>query len=157
MTSADVRARLTHALRLDLIGPQPDEPQIAETLPIPPSRWYLTGFLVPWNAPVAQKADEDQQDDFGLTAPGANAGDDDTGTDPPAARRSQFPSSIGVSVLVAPDTKELTVAARWGRLRACSAGRQAHGRVEADRTSRNSDGEGRRRTQRSNFKGPAQR
>jgi len=114
MTSADVRARLTHALRLDLIGPQPDEPQIAETLPIPPSRWYLTGFLVPWNAPVAQKADEDQQDDFGLTAPGANAGDDDTGTDPPAARRSQFPSSIGVSVLVAPETKELTVAARWG-------------------------------------------
>ena len=39
MTSADVRARLTHALRLDLIGPQPEEPQVAETLPIPPSRW----------------------------------------------------------------------------------------------------------------------
>lgn len=114
MTSADVRARLTHALRLDLIGPEPDEPQVAETLPIPPSRWYLTGFLVPWNAPAAQKADEDQQDDLGLTAPGANAGDDDTGTDPPAARRGQFPSSIGVSVLVAAETKELAVTARWG-------------------------------------------
>jgi len=114
MTSADVRARLTDALRLDLIGPQPDEPQVAETLPIPPSRWYLTGFLVPWNAPVAQKADEDEQGELEMAAAGGGAGEEDAGTDPPAARRGQFPSSIGVSVLVAPEAKELTVAARWG-------------------------------------------
>ena len=55
MTPADVRDRLTHALRLDLIGPDPGEPQISEILNIAPSRWYLTGFLVPWNAPVSQK------------------------------------------------------------------------------------------------------
>jgi hypothetical protein len=27
MTSADVRDRLVHAIRLDLIGPEPEEPQ----------------------------------------------------------------------------------------------------------------------------------
>ncbi len=59
MTPADVRTRLTHALRLDLIGPEPDEPQAPELLPVAPSRWYLTGFLVPWNAPAAQKEDQD--------------------------------------------------------------------------------------------------
>jgi prevent-host-death family protein len=32
MTPADVRDRLTHALRLDLIGPDPDEPQVPEIL-----------------------------------------------------------------------------------------------------------------------------
>jgi len=32
MTAADVRARLTHALRLDLIGPEPEEPQASEVL-----------------------------------------------------------------------------------------------------------------------------
>jgi hypothetical protein len=59
MTPAEVRDRLTHALRLDLIGPDPGEPQISEILAIPPSRWYLTGFLVPWNAPVSQKQDKE--------------------------------------------------------------------------------------------------
>ena len=32
MTRADVRDRLTRALRLDLIGPEPDQPQIDEIL-----------------------------------------------------------------------------------------------------------------------------
>ena len=50
MTSADVRAQLTQALRLDLIGPEPDEPQVSEVLSAPPSRWYLTGFLAPSSA-----------------------------------------------------------------------------------------------------------
>jgi hypothetical protein len=47
MTSADVRARITHALTLDLIGPEADEPQADEVLSAPPSRRYLTGFLAP--------------------------------------------------------------------------------------------------------------
>jgi hypothetical protein len=45
MTSADVRTRLVHALRLDLIGPEPEEEQVDEVLPAPPSRWYLTGLV----------------------------------------------------------------------------------------------------------------
>ena len=78
MTPADVRARLTHALRLDLIGPEPGELQEAELLRLPPSRWYLTGFLVPWNAPSAQKSDEDEQGELELAAAGAGADDDDS-------------------------------------------------------------------------------
>ena len=55
MTSADVRARLTHALRLDLIGPEADESQADELLPFLPSRFYLTGFLAPLNAPPRRR------------------------------------------------------------------------------------------------------
>jgi hypothetical protein len=58
MTASDVRDRLTHALRLDLIGPEPDQPQVDEILDRAPSRWYLTGFLAPSNAPASQKSDE---------------------------------------------------------------------------------------------------
>ena len=58
MTSADVRKRLTDALRLDLIGPEENLGSSEELLPEPPSRWYLTGFLVPLDAGEEQKADE---------------------------------------------------------------------------------------------------
>lgn len=102
MTSADIRSRLTQALRLDLIEPEPDEPQAAEILSIPPSRFYLTGFLAPWNAPAAQKADDDEQGELEMAAAGGGAEDEDSTAEPPAARRRQFPSSIGVSVLAPP-------------------------------------------------------
>ena len=87
MTSADVRARLTHALRLDLIGPEADEPQADELLPIPPSRFYLTGFLAPLNAPALQKADDDEQGELELAAASGGAEDDDSTPDPPTAQR----------------------------------------------------------------------
>lgn len=61
MASVDIRNELTRALRLDLIGPESDEPQASEILPIAPSRFYLTGFLAPLTAPAAQKADDDEQ------------------------------------------------------------------------------------------------
>ncbi len=114
MTSADVRARLTHALRLDLIGPEAGEPQATETLPIPPSRFYLTGFLAPLNAPAVQKTDDDEQGELELAAASGGAEDDDSMPDPPAAKRGQFPSSMGVSVLVPAGVATLKVLARWG-------------------------------------------
>ena len=50
--AAAVRSRLLDALRLDLVGPRPGEPghdaYTEEVLPVAPSRWYLTGFLVPY-------------------------------------------------------------------------------------------------------------
>ena len=114
MTSADVRARLSHALRLDLIGPEPGEPQETEVLAFPPSRWYLTGFLAPWSASASQKRDDDEQGELGY-GEAAPEGDEDRGTqEPPAARRGVFPSSIGISVLVPADAHELRVTARWG-------------------------------------------
>jgi hypothetical protein len=115
MTSADVRARLAHLLRLDLIGPDPGDPQVSEILAVPPSRWYLTGFLVPTEAPLAQKQDEDDaQGELGFGEPATAADEDDTREEPPAARRGHFPSSIGISVLVPAETTALRVTARWG-------------------------------------------
>ncbi len=70
MTSADVRARLAHALQLDLIGPRPEDPEVTEALSVPPSRWYLSGFLAPWAASAAQKQDSDDQGELELGEPG---------------------------------------------------------------------------------------
>jgi hypothetical protein len=135
MNSADVRSRLTHAVRLDLVGPDPDEPQVAETLAVPPSRWYLTGFLVPLAAPPSQKQDQDDaQGELGFGEPASAADEDNTNDDPPAARRGQFPSSIGISVLLPADATELRVTARWGDYTPREVG--ARPEVEWDRRER---------------------
>ncbi len=56
MESIEVRQRLVEPLLLDLVGPFPGSPLESETLPQTPSRWYLTGFLVPTRkAPVNQR------------------------------------------------------------------------------------------------------
>ena len=67
-TSREVRTDLVRALRLDLIGPDvahfPDDAQYErERLPMRPSRWYLTGFLVPRDA-----SEEDRSDETGVVA-----------------------------------------------------------------------------------------
>ena len=41
-------------------------------------------------------------------------GDDDAAPEPAAARRAFFPSSMGLSLLVPRDAKELRVTVRWG-------------------------------------------
>jgi len=45
------RNHLVGALQDDLVGPyvseEPDGPGADEVLKLPPSRWYLTGFLAP--------------------------------------------------------------------------------------------------------------
>src|ERR1017187_1676333 len=119
LKSVDVRGRLVEALRLDLIGPSDTLGDAQEVLPQSPSRWYLTGFLVPLDAAPEDKSDEtanDELDDAG--EPGG--GDDDDVPEKPAARARYFPSSIGVSVLVPASAKTLKVRASWGdyRLRA---------------------------------------
>lgn len=114
MNSSDVRARLTQALRLDLVGPEPDEPQIGEVLAVAPSRWYLTGFLAPWSAPAAQKQDDDDQGELEVTEATTQGDEDDTSAEPPPARRGHFPSSLGVSVLVPSGASSLRITARWG-------------------------------------------
>lgn len=45
--SAAVRAHLLDALHADLVGPFDGDPNSAEVLLRPPSRFYLTGFLAP--------------------------------------------------------------------------------------------------------------
>ena len=87
---------------------------MSEILPISPSRFYLTGFLAPLNAPAAQKADDDEQGELERAAAGAGADEDDSTAEAPAAKRGQFPSSMGISVLVPPGVETMNVSARWG-------------------------------------------
>ena len=114
MKPVDVRTRLVEALRLDLVGPDNGTDLEAELLPQAPSRWYLTGFLVPLEAGEEQRADETGEDDFALTGGEAEANDDDAPPEPAAARRAFFPSSIGLSLLVPNSTRSLRAVVHWG-------------------------------------------
>ncbi len=113
MTPVEVRRELVEALKMDLVGPENGSELEAEILPQAPSRWYLTGFLVPLEAGEDQKSDETGQDDID-SAGGDDGGDDETTPEPPAARRAFFPSSIGLSLLVAKATRTVKVEVHWG-------------------------------------------
>jgi len=116
MTSVQIRSEIVEALKLDLVGPDNDHPFANELLRDPPSRWYLSGFLVPTEAPIEQRSDETDTEelDFGDDT---GATDDASPPDRAAARRSVLPSSMGVSVLVDPSVKELRVIVQWGDYR----------------------------------------
>ena len=101
-----VRARLLAALEADLVGPfaagipgaVPAEVAASdETLTLPPSRWYLTGFLAPQGA-RAPEAD-DLESNGGELAAGSESQAEDAGAEEPEAKRSvRFPASMGLSV-----------------------------------------------------------
>lgn len=112
MTPAAVRDRLVEALRLDLVGPDNDHLFAHELLPDPPSRWYLTGFLVPRDAPEEQRHDIQSTEE--LDAAAGPDDDDGASTERGSARKSYFPSSLGLSVLVPPGVTTLEVEAVWG-------------------------------------------
>ena len=118
MTSVEVRQQLVDSLRIDLVGPDatrhlgtPDE-----VLPQAPSRWYLTGFLVPLEADDTQRVEETSADEMDEVSDTKGL-DDAVVPEPAAARLAYMPSSIGLSVLVAPTARHLRVTARWGDYR----------------------------------------
>jgi len=112
-TSESIRRELVESLRLDLIGPENNHAFANELLPAPPSRWYLTGYLVPTDAPIDQRADDTSTEE--IESGGDSEGlDDASPPDRGAARRSLLPSSMGLSVLVAPNTDFLDVTIHWG-------------------------------------------
>lgn len=115
-TPNDVRAQLIDALRLDLVGPRPGhsphDAYAQEALPIAPSKWYLTGFLIPYEAPVSQRSDDDadeQLDQVGRIVDG----DDDSPPEQASARKAYFPPSLGLSVLVSEEAAQLRVKVAW--------------------------------------------
>ena len=83
MEPVDVRTQLVEALRLDLVGPNNDSDLAGEVLPQSPSRWYLTGFLVPLEAGEAQRTDETADDTLDLLGDDADGTDDATAPEPP--------------------------------------------------------------------------
>ena len=75
MKSTDVRSQLIDALRLDLVGPMGSWGNPTETLPQAPSRWYLTGFLVPTEADESQRVDPTSNDELDQAAEPAGVDD----------------------------------------------------------------------------------
>jgi hypothetical protein len=135
ITSAEVRAELVRALRLDVVGPGPaDEAYAREALPQAPPRWYLTGFLVPYEADVEERQDpsSSEQLDLGLTG----SGDDEGTPEPASARKAFLPSSLGVSVLVPSTAKSLQVTVSWGDYHYVPAQEGADGGARWERVPR---------------------
>src|SRR3990170_8283949 len=114
MNSSDVRARLVEALKLDLVGPWAGHAFAEERLPgwVRPSNWYLTGFLIPSGSPPDKSADADEDDDFELVPESAGLAEEST-EERKAAKKGFFPSSMGLSFLVAAETREIEVRVRW--------------------------------------------
>ena len=109
-TGEAVRDHLTAALEADLIGPFAGEPDAPEVLQLPPSRWYLTGFL----APEAGRIVDDPTADDELPAGDDDEGDEGSDAEPLPKQRKIFPASIGLSVLLPPGAAgPLTATLRW--------------------------------------------
>ncbi len=68
MTSPDTRAKLLESLQLDLVGPWPEHPFEHELLPENPTRWYLTGYLVPEAAPVEHRRGAETEKEVGAAS-----------------------------------------------------------------------------------------
>jgi hypothetical protein len=117
-SSAEVRATIVTELRRDLYGPDSaDTAYHDEVLDTAPSRWYLTGFLVPKNAPLEQRqgSAETEGDLDGGDAGGTG---EDAGTpDRASRRRSWRPSTLGLTALLPRDARILTATVTWGDYR----------------------------------------
>jgi hypothetical protein len=128
--SVAVRSWIVETFRRDLVGPAPQDADLArERLNENPSRWYLTGFLAPAEDPSAlagaqtgeddpsaqeeMETDVDEPDDVGA---GGVAGDIEV-PEAPATKRRFLPSSIGLTVLLSPDVKEIEALVSWGDYR----------------------------------------
>lgn len=108
--SAAVREHIVRALHADLIGPfaldAPDDaPQAREELPLPPTRWYLTGFLVP-----ESDAEEEGPQDDEMDAGDAEDDEDSTTEKPDPTPKRRLPASLGISVLLPPGSASETIA-----------------------------------------------
>jgi hypothetical protein len=122
-SAAEIRGRLVDALRRDLIGPGPQDADLAdERLKENPSRWYLAGFLAPAldGATDGTETLEDVgdplfgDDEAADPETGAARAADDAPPDEPSARKSRVPSSCGLTVLIDASVREVEVTLTWG-------------------------------------------
>ena len=107
LTPVEVRRNLVEALELDLVGPGPGHELADERLSFaePPSKWYLTGFLIPADTPSELRASDDEEDDDDLDEVQDRAGLAEESTeDRKAAKKAFFPSSMGLSFQTAAST-----------------------------------------------------
>ncbi len=129
MTSEQVRAQIVNVFRRDLIGPGPEDADLAtERLNENPARWYLAGFIAPAEDPLGLDGDNDDADpsaqeemELDVEEPdsdGTNgAAADNEEPEAPVTRRRFLPSSIGLTVLLDPDVTEIEARVSWGDYR----------------------------------------
>jgi hypothetical protein len=111
ITSTQIRSRLVETIELDLVGPRNDHAFAHELLPQSPQRWYLTGYLVPKQAD--EKDRKSDEEDLVPEAATGSSGDDNDEPEP-QVQVSYLPSSMGLSVLLGPQTSGLSAVLRWG-------------------------------------------
>jgi hypothetical protein len=128
--SVDIRAHVVDVFRRDLVGPGPQDADLAqERLNENPSRWYFTGFLAPADDPLAQdgpkqaeidpSVQEEMETDVEEPAddgPGGAAGDAEP-PETPNTKRRFLPSSVGLTVLLPPNVTEIEARVSWGDYR----------------------------------------
>src|SRR5271169_6672692 len=124
-SSVEVRGHIVDLFRRDLIGPGAQDADLAnERLNESPSRWYLTGFLAPAEDALglqgaAAESDPAAQEEMEIEveepdADQAGAAADNEEPEAPNTRRRFLPSSIGLTVLLDPDVKEIEARISWG-------------------------------------------
>ncbi len=111
-TNTGVREHLVQALTADLVGPF--DAGGAEVLSLPPSRFYLTGFL----APDGKRYLDDPTAEEELAAGIDTEVEEAAPTEPGAKQRKRFPASIGMSVLLPATTDTITATVSWADYRA---------------------------------------
>jgi len=102
----EVRDRLVEALEADLVGPMAHD----EVIENRPSRWYLTGFLVPNDTPLAERQDATVAEGMSIDA---DTGGEDGDQDEVSSHHAFLPSSMGLSFLVPPGADKLEITAKW--------------------------------------------
>jgi hypothetical protein len=119
MNSAEVRGQILDSLILDLVGPvatlKAGNYLQQETLPgaTAPLRWYLTGFLAPFAAKPEEETDEDSGEQIDLIPPKTGL-DDEAAPESASSRKTPFPSSMGLSVLIPPECRSIKATVTWG-------------------------------------------
>lgn len=113
-TASEARELQVKALEADLIGPMTRDPNGVETLLLPPSRWYMTGFLAPAGGRTVESDRTADGEDFAAGEYGdledrdeLLLGDDvddneNEPAEPATKRKAFFPASMGISVLLPP-------------------------------------------------------
>jgi hypothetical protein len=139
LDSAQIRDEIARALTLDLIGPEPGDSRENEILDRPPSREYLTGFIVPYEPPAGtvgaqlQLIGEDTEQE-GIDEVRAAGLDDDQSPEAASSRRAYFPSSIGISVLVPKEATSIKVSVLWGDYKLVAPPENGEGRGGGERS-----------------------
>ena len=108
-TPAELRANLEGMILADLVGPVGGEDEALASRNQSVRDRYLLGALAPRKT---VGLDPERSDDPGIDGDG---GADATNAETPAAKAAMFPSSSGMSFVLAPEATEFEVSADWGR------------------------------------------